>query len=84
MKEISEKFLEKKVDHAVITCPAYFNDTERHMIKNSGLISGLNVERIIYEPMAAAVAYGFQDNYNERNILVYRLGKNLQEISLIK
>jgi len=58
MKEISETFLGKKVENAVVTVPAYFNDSQRQATKDAGAISGLNVQRILNEPTAAAIAYG--------------------------
>jgi len=58
MKEIAETYLGKKVEHAVVTVPAYFNDAQRQATKDAGAISGLNVVRILNEPTAAAIAYG--------------------------
>lgn len=58
MKTIAEDFISKPVSHAVITVPAYFNDSQRQATKDAGAISGLNVLRIINEPTAAAIAYG--------------------------
>jgi len=58
MKEIAESYLGREVKHAVITVPAYFNDSQRQATKDAGLIAGLDVLRIINEPTAAAIAYG--------------------------
>lgn len=58
MKETAESYLGKKIDNAVITVPAYFNDSQRQATKDAGTIAGLNVLRIINEPTAAAIAYG--------------------------
>ena len=58
MKEVAETYLSKKIKNAVITVPAYFNDSQRQATKDAGTISGLNVLRIINEPTAAAIAYG--------------------------
>jgi heat shock protein 5 len=73
MKETAEKYLGKEVKHAVITVPAYFNDQQRQSTKDAGVISGLNVPRIINEPTDAAIAYGL-DKKTEQNIVVYDLG----------
>jgi len=69
MKTIAEDYLGQEVKNAVITVPAYFNDSQRQATKDAGVISGLNVLRIINEPTAAAIAYGL-DKKNEQNILV--------------
>ncbi len=58
MKEVAESYLGKKVTHAVVTVPAYFNDNQRQATKDAGVIAGLNVLRIVNEPTAAAIAYG--------------------------
>jgi len=60
MQEIAEKFLELPIKNAVITVPAYFNDSQRKATKDAGIIAGLNVMRVINEPTAAALAYGIQ------------------------
>jgi len=70
------------VTHAVITVPAYFNDSQRQATKDAGVISGLNVLRIINEPTAAAIAYGL-DKKNEQNILVYDLGGGTFDVSML-
>ncbi|XP_058736665.1 heat shock cognate 70 kDa protein-like [Vicia villosa] len=86
MKEIADKFLESKVKDAVITVPAYFNDSQRKATKDAGAIAGLNVIRIINEPTAAALAYGLQKRANcveERNIFVFDLGGGTFDVSLL-
>merc|ERR1712063_72694 len=69
MKEVAEAYLGKKVTHAVVTVPAYFNDAQRQATKDAGVIAGLNVMRIINEPTAAAIAYGLDKKSGEKNIL---------------
>ena len=85
MKEIAEVKLGKKVEKAVITVPAYFNDNQRQATKDAGAISGLNVLRIINEPTAAAIAYGLGANKSnkERNVLIYDLGGGTFDVSLL-
>jgi len=82
MKTIAEDYLGQEVTHAVITVPAYFNDSQRQATKDAGVISGLNVLRIINEPTAAAIAYGL-DKKNEQNILVYDLGGGTFDVSML-
>ena len=74
MKEVAEAYLGKKVENAVVTVPAYFNNAQREATKDAGTIAGLNVLRIINEPTAAAIAYGLDKKAKEKNILVYDLG----------
>jgi L1 cell adhesion molecule like protein len=76
MKDIAETYLGQKVDSAVITCPAYFNDAQRQATKDAGSIAGLEVLRIINEPTAASIAYGLDktDDEEEKNILIFDLG----------
>jgi L1 cell adhesion molecule like protein len=69
MKEIAEAYLGREVKNAVITVPAYFNDSQRQATKDAGSISGLNVLRIINEPTAAAIAYGLDKKGAEKNVL---------------
>ena len=69
MKEIAEAYLGKTVTNAVVTVPAYFNDSQRQATKDAGTIAGLNVLRIINEPTAAAIAYGLDKVGAERNVL---------------
>jgi len=83
MKEISEAYLGKKVTHAVVTVPAYFNDAQRQATKDAGLIAGLNVMRIINEPTAAAIAYGLDKQEGEKTILVFDLGGGTFDVSLL-
>ena len=86
MKETAEAFLGKEVKHAVITVPAYFNDSQRQATKDAGMIAGLNVMRIINEPTAAAIAYGLEKKgkgAGERNILIYDLGGGTFDVSLL-
>jgi len=82
MKETAEAYLGRKVGHAVVTVPAYFNDAQRQSTRDAGQISGLNVLRIINEPTAAAIAYGM-DKKVEKNILVYDLGGGTFDVSLL-
>ncbi|KAL1465272.1 hypothetical protein WDU94_004855 [Cyamophila willieti] len=75
MREIAEVYLGGKVSEAVITVPAYFNDSQRQATKDAGSIAGLNVLRIINEPTAAALAYGLDKNLKgEKNVLIFDLG----------
>ncbi|UJR25774.1 hypothetical protein I4U23_007128 [Adineta vaga] len=83
MREIAEAYLGKKVTHAVVTVPAYFNDAQRQATKDAGTISGLNVLRIINEPTAAAIAYGLDKKEGEKNILVFDLGGGTFDVSLL-
>jgi endoplasmic reticulum chaperone BiP len=83
MKEIAEAYLGKKVTHAVVTVPAYFNDAQRQATKDAGTISGLQVMRIINEPTAAAIAYGLDKKEGEKNILVFDLGGGTFDVSLL-
>merc|ERR1712228_5147 len=83
MKETAESFLGKKVTHAVVTVPAYFNDAQRQATKDAGVIAGLNVMRIINEPTAAAIAYGMDKKEGEKNVLVFDLGGGTFDVSLL-
>lgn len=83
MKEVAEAYLGKKVTHAVVTVPAYFNDAQRQATKDAGTIAGLNVMRIINEPTAAAIAYGLNKKEGEKNILVFDLGGGTFDVSLL-
>lgn len=83
MKETAESYLGKKIKHAVITVPAYFNDAQRQATKDAGTIAGLNVARIINEPTAAAIAYGLDKKGGEMNILVYDLGGGTFDVSIL-
>jgi len=83
MKETAEAYLGKKVTHAVVTVPAYFNDAQRQATKDAGTIAGLNVMRIINEPTAAAIAYGLDKKEGEKNVLVFDLGGGTFDVSLL-
>eukprot|EP01147_Barroeca_monosierra_P007376 gene7379-514_t len=83
MKEVAEDYLGKKVTHAVITVPAYFNDAQRQATKDAGTIAGLNVMRIINEPTAAAIAYGLDKKEGEKNVLVFDLGGGTFDVTLL-
>ncbi|OQR82241.1 heat shock 70 kDa protein [Achlya hypogyna] len=83
MKEVSEAFIGSPVNNAVITVPAYFNDSQRQATKDAGAIAGLNVLRIINEPTAAAIAYGLDKKGGERNVLIFDLGGGTFDVSLL-
>jgi len=83
MKETAEAYLGKKVTHAVVTVPAYFNDAQRQATKDAGTIAGLQVLRIINEPTAAAIAYGLDKKGGESQIIVYDLGGGTFDVSLL-
>ena len=83
MKQTAEEYLGEKVDDAVITVPAYFNDSQRQATKDAGKIAGLNVLRIINEPTAAALAYGL-DKKNDETIAVFDLGGGTFDISVLE
>jgi len=83
MKETAEQYLNKKVNHAVVTVPAYFNDAQRQATKDAGQIAGLDVLRVINEPTAAALAYGL-DRVDNAVIAVYDLGGGTFDISILE
>ena len=83
LKESAENYLGEPVTKAVITVPAYFNDAERQATKNAGKIAGLDVERIINEPTAAALAYGLDKQDKNQTILVYDLGGGTFDVSIL-
>ncbi|KAF8283195.1 heat shock protein 70, partial [Clavulina sp. PMI_390] len=83
MKETAEAYLGKKVTHAVVTVPAYFNDAQRQATKDAGTIASLNVLRIVNEPTAAAIAYGLDKKGGESRIIVYNLGGGTFDVSLL-
>ncbi len=86
MKETAEAYLGKEVKNAVITVPAYFNDSQRQATKDAGAISGLNVLRIINEPTAAAIAYGLDKSgtsSGEKNVLIFDLGGGTFDVSVL-
>lgn len=84
MKKTAEDYLGEKVTEAVITVPAYFNDSQRQATKDAGRIAGLDVKRIINEPTAAALAYGMDKEGGDRTIAVYDLGGGTFDISIIE
>ena len=83
MKEIAEGYIGKEVKDAVVTVPAYFNDSQRQATKDAGTIAGLNVLRIINEPTAAAIAYGLDKKEGEKNVLIYDLGGGTFDVTLL-
>jgi len=84
MKETAEAFLGKAIKDAVVTVPAYFNDSQRQATKDAGVIAGLNVLRIINEPTAAAIAYGLdKKGQGERNVLIFDLGGGTFDVSVL-
>lgn len=84
MKETAEAYLGKTVTNAVVTVPAYFNDSQRQATKDAGTIAGLNVLRIINEPTAAAIAYGLdKKTAGERNVLIFDLGGGTFDVSIL-
>jgi molecular chaperone DnaK len=84
MKKTAEDYLGEEVTEAVITVPAYFNDSQRQATKDAGRIAGLNVKRIINEPTAAALAYGLDKQGGDRKIAVYDLGGGTFDVSIIE
>ena len=84
MKKTAEDYLGETIDKAVITVPAYFNDSQRQATKDAGKIAGLEVKRIINEPTAAALAYGLDKKKGDRKIAVYDLGGGTFDISIIE
>uniref|UniRef100_M4B5I7 Heat shock protein 70 n=1 Tax=Hyaloperonospora arabidopsidis (strain Emoy2) TaxID=559515 RepID=M4B5I7_HYAAE len=83
MREIAEAYIGKQVRNAVVTVPAYFNDSQRQATKDAGAIAGLNVLRIINEPTAAAIAYGLDKKGGEHNVLIFDLGGGTFDVSLL-
>jgi heat shock protein 1/8 len=86
MKEIAEAYLGSSIKNAVVTVPAYFNDSQRQATKDAGVIAGLNVMRIINEPTAAAIAYGLDKkatSVGEKNVLIFDLGGGTFDVSLL-
>lgn len=84
MKKTAEDYLGESVTEAVITVPAYFNDAQRQATKDAGKIAGLEVKRIVNEPTAAAMAYGFEKQNKEEKIAVYDLGGGTFDISILE
>ena len=84
MKEIAEAYIGRTIKNAVITVPAYFNDSQRQATKDAGQIAGINVLRIINEPTAASIAYGLDNKkQGERNVLIFDLGGGTFDVSLL-
>ena len=84
MRETVEAYLSGPIKNAVITVPAYFNDSQRHATKDAGLIAGLNIFRIINEPIAAAIAYGLDKKATgEKNVLIFDFGGGTVNVSLL-
>lgn len=83
MKEVAESYLGHDVSDAIVTVPAYFNDSQRQATKDAGVIAGLNVIRIINEPTAAAMAYGLGDDSDDKNVLIFDLGGGTFDVSLL-
>lgn len=84
LKDCAEKYLGKSVTDAVVTVPAYFNDSQRQATKDAGAIAGLNVRRIINEPTAAALAFGFKESDKETKVAVFDLGGGTFDISILE
>ena len=84
LKGYAEEYLGEKVEKAVITVPAYFNDAQRQATKDAGRIAGLEVERIVNEPTAAALAYGLDKVDHEEKILVFDLGGGTFDVSILE
>ncbi|XP_068215853.1 heat shock cognate 71 kDa protein-like [Palaemon carinicauda] len=83
MKKIAENYLGRNINKAVITVPAYFNDSQRQATKDAGTIAGLDVIRIINEPTAAAIAYGLNNDTKEQNVLIFDLGGGTFDVSIL-
>ena len=84
IKDYAEKYLGEEVTQAVITVPAYFNDSQRQATKDAGKIAGLKVERIVNEPTAAALAYGLDKQDKDEKILVFDLGGGTFDVSILE
>ena len=82
MKEIAESYSGIKINNAIVTVPVYFDNSQRQATKDAGIISGLNVVRILNESTAAAIAYGL-DEGDEKNILVFHLGGGTLDVSVL-
>src|SRR5699024_10974328 len=83
LKSYAEDYIGEKVEKAIITVPAYFNDAERQATRDAGVIAGLQVERIINEPTAAALAYGIDNDDQDQTILVYDVGGGTFDVSTL-
>lgn len=84
MKNVAEDYIGEKIVNAVVTVPAYFNDSQRKATQDAGEIAGLNILRIINEPTAAALAYGLNNGDNEKKILIFDLGGGTFDVSLLQ
>ena len=84
LKETAEGYLNSKVNEAVVTVPAYFNDMQRQATKDAGRIAGLDVKKIINEPTAAALAYGIDKSNESKIVAVYDLGGGTFDISILE
>src|SRR5690606_34911117 len=84
LKKYAEEKLGEKVTEAIITVPAYFNDTQRKATKTAGELAGLKVERIINEPTAAAISYGFDNLDSDQKLLIYDLGGGTFDVSVVE
>lgn len=84
LKSDAEAYLGSKVTEAVITCPAYFTDSQRQATKDAGKIAGLNVLRIINEPTAAALAYGLDKDTSNHKVMIYDLGGGTFDVSILE
>ncbi|MCL4129170.1 UNVERIFIED_CONTAM: hypothetical protein GTU68_021095 [Idotea baltica] len=82
MRDIAESYTGKKIKNAIVTVPAYFDNSQRQATKDAGIISGMNVVRVLNEPTAAAIAYGL-DQKAEKNILVFDLGGGTFDVSIL-
>ena len=83
MRRLAESYLGDEVPNAVITCPAYFNDSQRQLTRDAANIAGMNVLHLINEPTAAAIAYGLDKMGGERNVLIFDLGGGSFDVSLL-
>ena len=85
LKQNAENFLQHEITDAIITVPAYFNDSQRQATKDAGRIAGINVVRIINEPTSAAIAYGLDNRYNEEEkyILVFDFGGGTLDVTIL-
>lgn len=82
MRDIAESYTGKQIKNAIVTVPAYFDNSQRQATKDAGIIAGLNVVRVLNEPTAAAIAYGL-DKKTEENILVFDLGGGTFDVSIL-
>ena len=83
IKRIAENFLQKEIEEAIISVPAYYSDAQRHAVREAGRLAGFVVKRIVNEPTAAALAYGFQRGLDQK-VLVYDLGGGTFDVSVLQ